>query len=125
MLSRKRAMEAEAAASEDRARPDRRAGQRLDKVFPVYLEGDRGGGLGIARNISGGGMFIETRQPYPLASQVRVTFPSAGGEMTAIGEVRYVCHLMGAGGETRATVRGMGVKFLYFEAKADELATLH
>jgi hypothetical protein len=109
---------------------ERRAATRLDKVFPVWLEGERGSGLGIARNISAGGMFIETRDPHPLGSQVRVAFPSRDGEMAAIAEVRYVCHLVGRApapaGESagaasghRAAVRGMGVRFLYFEAGAE------
>ena len=98
---------------------DRRSAPRLDKVFPVWLEGDRGGCFGIARNISEGGMFIETHDPLPLGSQVRVAFPAASGEMTAVAEVRYVCHLLGRladGAPTHAAVRGMGVRFLYFEA---------
>src|SRR6266508_4394418 len=97
---------------------DRRLAARLDKVFRVYLEGERGAGLGIARNISEGGMFVETRAPHPIGSQVRVTFPSDGGEMSAVGEVRYVCHLLGrtaAPDRGPLALRGMGVRFLYFE----------
>jgi len=107
---------------------DRRGGPRLDKVFPVYLESDRGPALGVARNISDGGMFVETRDPPPLASLVRVTFPSASGEMTAVAEVRYVCHLLGRladGAPTHGAVRGMGVRFLYFEASGAEPRVLH
>src|SRR5512137_3126552 len=74
---------------------ERRAADRLDKVFPVWLEGENGCGMGVARNISEGGMFVETGTPHPIGSQVRVTFPSHSGEMTAVAEVRYVCHLMG------------------------------
>jgi hypothetical protein len=97
---------------------ERREDPRLDKVFRVYLEGERGTGLGIARNISEGGMFIETRVPQPIGSQVRVTFPSDSGEMSAIAEVRYVCHLVGRtrAPERSSALRGMGVRFLYFEA---------
>ena len=108
--------------------PERRTAPRLDKIFPVWLEGDRGGGMGVARNISEGGLFVETRDPHPLGSQVRVTFPSQSGEMTAVGEVRYVCHLLGRAGNdalTHAAVHGMGVRFLYFEALPDGLATYH
>ena len=97
---------------------ERRAAPRLDKVFRVYLEGQRGVGLGIARNISEGGMFVETRVPQPIGSQVRITFPSDAGEMTAVAEVRYVCHLLGrapASDRGPLAQRGMGVKFLYFE----------
>lgn len=107
--------------------PDRRAAPRLDKIFPVWLEGERGGGLGVARNISEGGLFVETRDPQPLGTQVRVTFPSQSGEMTAVGEVRYVCHLLGRSASDALThaVHGMGVRFLYFEAIPDGLATYH
>lgn len=108
--------------------PERRSAARLDKIFPVWLEGDRGGALGVARNISQGGMFVETRTPQPLGSQVRVTFPSQCGEMTAVCEVRYVCHLLGrASGDAviHAAIHGMGVRFLYFEALPGGLATYH
>ncbi len=112
--------EASSSATERRAEP------RLDKVFPVWIEGDRGGALGVARNISDGGMFVETREPQPLGTQVRVTFPSQGGEMTAVAEVRYLCHLLGRDVvHSHAALRGMGVRFLYFEAAADELAVYH
>ena len=108
------------------AAPDRRVGPRLDKVFPVWIEGDRGGALGVARNISDGGMFVETQEPQPLGTQVRITFPSQSGEMSAIAEVRYVCHLLGRDFEdSHAALRGMGVRFLYFEAVADSQAVLH
>jgi len=103
---------------------ERRLAPRLDKVFRVYLEGERGMGLGIARNISEGGMFVETRAPQPIGSQVRITFPSDAGEMTCLAEVRYVCHLLGrtpASERGPLALRGMGVRFLYFEA--DEAAT--
>jgi hypothetical protein len=97
---------------------ERRSLPRLDKVFPVFLEGDRGEALGIARNISEGGLFVETRNPEALGSQVRITFPSQGGEMIAVAEVRYVCHLLGrlTNGDVRqGALRGMGVRFLYFD----------
>ena len=114
----------ETKASEDRATHDRREGARLDKVFPVYLDGERGVGMGIARNISPGGMFVETRAPQPIGSQVRVTFSAEGGEMTAVAEVRYVCHLLGRPGRDASgplALRGMGMRFLYFET-GEELA---
>jgi hypothetical protein len=104
--------------SEDHAKRERREGVRLDKVFPVYLDGVRGVGMGIARNISEGGMFVETRAPQPIGSQVRVTFPAEAGEMTAVAEVRYVCHLLGRAGSDGAgplALRGMGMRFMYFE----------
>lgn len=108
----------EAKPSGERASPERRVGARLDKVFPVYLEGERGLGMGIARNISPGGMFVETRAPQPIGSQVRVTFQAEAGDMIAVAEVRYVCHLLGRSGDEAGgplALRGMGMRFLYFE----------
>jgi hypothetical protein len=108
--------------------PERRTEARLDKVFRVYLEGDRGCGLGIARNISDGGLFVETRAPQPIGSQVRVTFPSEAGEMVAVTEVRYVCHLLGRGPRSGAgplALRGMGMRFLYFEVGSETPVAVH
>lgn len=106
---------------------ERRTAARLDKVFPVFVEGDKGGALGVARNISEGGMFVETRNPEPIGAQVRITFPSGAGEMTAVAEVRYVCHLLGLaeGVPRQAAIRGMGVRFLYFEAAGVAPPVLH
>ena len=107
---------------------ERRHAPRLDKVFRVYLEGERGMGLGIARNISEGGMFVETRAPQPIGSQVRITFPAESGEMSAIAEVRYVCHLLGrtpVANRGPLALRGMGVRFLYFEADAAVPSDVH
>ena len=107
---------------------ERRQAARLDKVFRVYLEGERGMGLGIARNISEGGMFVETRAPQPIGTQVRITFPSESGNMLAVAEVRYVCHLL-ARGQGRIpgplALRGMGLRFLYFEADEAAPADVH
>lgn len=107
---------------------ERRSTPRLDKVFPVFIEGERGGALGVARNISQGGMFVETRNPEPLGSHVRVSFPSHDGEMIAVAEVRFVCHLLGraaAGDERPAAVRGMGLRFLYFDADGAPPPVVH
>jgi hypothetical protein len=103
--------------------PERRATARLDKAFPVWLEGDRGVAHGIARNISPGGLFVETSVTQPIGSQVRVTFTSSDGDMTAVGEVRYVCALVGRPATASygpVALRGMGVRFLYFEAAGSE-----
>ncbi len=96
--------------------PERRppAG-RLDKAFPVFLEGDRGVAAGIGRNISDSGMFVETREPFPLGSRVRVTFtsPSGGAEMVLEGEVRYQCFINFTRADAvRAGMHGIGLKFV-------------
>jgi hypothetical protein len=107
---------------------ERRGEPRLDKVFRVYLEGDRGCGLGIARNISEGGMFVETRAPQPIGTQVKITFPSDSGDMIAVAEVRYVCHLLGRATSAERgplTMRGMGIRFLYFELEPEAALQVH
>ena len=107
---------------------ERRGAPRLDKVFRVYLEGDRGCGLGIARNISEGGMFVETRAPQPIGTQVKITFPSDSGDMVAVAEVRYVCHLLGRATVAERgplTMRGMGIRFLYFELEPEAALQVH
>ncbi len=86
---------------------DRRNAMRLDKVFRVYLE---------------------TRAPQPIGSQVRITFPADSGEMSAVAEVRYVCHLLGrtpVAERGPLALRGMGVRFLYFEADDVAPAEVH
>jgi PilZ domain-containing protein len=91
------------------------AAGRFDKAFPVFLEGDRGVASGVGRNITDSGMFVETREPYPLGTRVRVTFPSpaGGSEMTLEGEVRYQCFInFSRPDATRAGMRGIGLKFV-------------
>jgi uncharacterized protein (TIGR02266 family) len=96
---------------------ERRQTIRFDKAFPVYLAGEEGMTRGIARNLSEGGMFIETREPYRLGARVKVTFvsPDTSAEITLVGEVRYQCFLSYGGGDETAPgesqLRGMGVRF--------------
>jgi len=87
---------------------------RFEKAFPVFLEGDRGVASGIGRNITDSGMFIETREPFPLGTRVKVTFSSPhGAEMTLEGEVRYQCFINFVRADaTRAGMRGIGLKFV-------------
>jgi Tfp pilus assembly protein PilZ len=88
---------------------------KLDKAFPVYLEGERGIASGIGRNITDTGMFVETREPFPLGTRVRVTFsfPNGGAELTLEGEVRYQCYINFARADaTRSGMRGIGLKFV-------------
>lgn len=97
---------------------DRRTSSRFDKVFPVYLANDEGLARGIARNISEGGLFVETRETYPLGSRIRVTFADdeSRSELTVLAEVRYQCFLNYAGPPGRNAVRGMGLRFVEFES---------
>jgi hypothetical protein len=105
---------------------ERRSSSRFDKVFAVYLQGDNGLGRGIARNISDGGMFIETREPFPLGSTIWVTFTDegTGSELSAQAEVRFQCYLNYAGPPGANSVRGMGIRFVQFDAQPTEVGLL-
>lgn len=95
---------------------ERRSSSRFDKVFPVYLTSQQGICRGIARNISEGGMFIETRDPHPLGGQLTVSFTddNAGVELAVLGEVRFQCVLEYGGKAGISALRGMGVRFVEF-----------
>lgn len=113
---------------------ERRRAHRFDKAFPVYLVSDCGIWRGIARNISTGGMFIETRDPQPLGGRLRISFADdrTGVEITAHAEVRYQCVIEYGGPTGPAALRGMGVKFTGFDSgeeprpiPQEERAVLH
>ncbi len=104
---------------------NRRDEYRFDKVFSVHISGAWGSAFGIARNISEGGMFIETPDPYPLGSTMEVTFslPGSDTEMSAKAEVVHLCFLnrTPAGGQ-RELIIGMGVHFKrFFEERLQRL----
>ena len=94
------------------------AAHKFDKAFPVIIYSARGVSNGVGRNISAQGMFIETREPMPMGSEVRVVFGSKelGAEISALAEVRFQAFLnfAGSNGEQEG-MRGMGVRFLRFE----------
>jgi hypothetical protein len=97
---------------------ERRAARRLRLAFPVLLDGPFGMRRCIARDVSGRGLFVETNDPYPPGSDVRVTFalPDGSWEMTARCLVRHVMRFDAADG----TLRGVG---LSFEEIMDDVAT--
>jgi len=109
--------------------PDRRppAG-RLDKAFPVFLEGERGVAAGIGRNISDSGMFVETREPFPVGTRVKVTFAAqhGGSQMTLEAEVRYQCFIsLARPHSTRGGMRGIGLKFVAPQQQPRGRGTVH
>ena len=101
---------------------------RFDKAFPVWLDGERGVMSGVGRNITETGMFVETREPLPLGSRVRVTFagPSSPTELTLEAEVRYQCFInFSKDGGARAGMRGMGLRFVPGQKPGERKGTLH
>jgi hypothetical protein len=100
---------------------DRRRNLRFDKVFTVYLTNADGMTRGIGRNISGTGLFVETREPMPLGGRLRVTFCGEDGtEMTCLCEVRYqVAMAYGKGDGGAGHTRGMGLRIVAYETQED------
>lgn len=103
---------------------ERRRESRFDKAFPVYLSSPEGIFRGVARNISAGGMFIETREIQPLGGRVTVCFAdhASGVELSVLSEVRYQCVLEFGGRDGPSALRGMGVRFLGVDEEAEEQA---
>lgn len=102
---------------------ERRQSLRFDKVFTVYLTTSEGMTRGIGRNISGQGLFVETREPMPLGGRLKVTFSGEDGtEMTCLCEVRYQVALNYASPETaprNGGSRGVGLRIIAYETKED------
>jgi len=97
---------------------EKRAALRLDKVFHVLVESPHFGFMNcVARNISRGGVFLETRAPLPLGSPLRVyfAFPDGAAGISALGEVKNHYFLNYATGDGPATITGMGVRFTQFD----------
>lgn len=100
---------------------DKRINIRFDKLFPILVGSDIfGDTVGVARNISSGGMLIEMAQPLPLGSVVTIHFrctreDGTVDELVARAEVKHH-HILnfGAGGEASAA-RATGVRFLDFD----------
>ena len=103
---------------------EKREHLRFDKVFPVRLESILFGELsGIARNVSAGGMFIETPEPLPLGAKVRVCFlnPDETAEIVAVGEVKNHYFVNYAQQGVSRSVTGMAVRFTSFENEGQSI----
>jgi len=97
---------------------ERRQNYRFDKVFQVEISSAVFGSyMCVARNISAGGIFLETFDPLPLGSEVRVHFeiPDSNGEVVAVGEVKNHYYLNYHQDGAPRSLMGMGVRFKAFE----------
>jgi hypothetical protein len=115
---------------------EKRQHLRFDKVFPVRVESILFGDIScVARNVSAGGIFIETAEPLPLGARVRVCFlnPEETAEIVAIGEVKNHYFMNFSQNGTSRSVIGMAVRFTSFEEESqgilreclDRLRVLH
>ncbi len=103
---------------------EKRQHLRFDKVFPVRVESILFGQMScIARNVSAGGIFLETREPLPLGARVRVSFLNGdeSAEVVALGEVKnhYFINYVQAG--VTRTCTGMAVRFNEFENESRQI----
>lgn len=103
---------------------EKRQHLRFDKVFPVRVESILFGDAHcVARNVSAGGIFLETSDPLPLGARVRICFltPDESGEIAAVGEVKnhYFVNYVQEG--VSKSVTGMAVRFLAFEQEGDAI----
>ena len=105
-------------------RPQRRAHLRFDKVFSVQVDSPLfGEQTCVARNVSAGGMFVETADPLPLGSTVRVRFPvpDGSGDVVAMGEVKNHYFINYAHAGSSRSVAGMAMRFTGFESDSHEV----
>lgn len=107
---------------------EKRLSARFDKAFPVAVRSDsHGETCAVARNISAGGMMLESPEPLPLGTRVQVFFsmPDSHARIVARGEVKnhYFLNFAGPRGGTQA-LTGMGVRFTSFESDTDLLLGL-
>lgn len=104
---------------------EQRTNIRFDKVFDVWLSSEDFGEIGAtARNISAGGMLIETVSVPSLGSEVRIRFqiPDSDGSIVVRGEVKNHYVFNYAQGGVLRWARGIGVRFIEFLADgADQL----
>ncbi len=102
---------------------ERRTSHRFDKVFQVEISSEIFGSyVCVARNVSAGGIFLETFDPLPLGSEVRVHFeiPDSSGEVVAIGEVKNHYYLNYQQDGVPRSLMGMGVRFKGFEEDSEQ-----
>ncbi len=98
---------------------------RFDQLFAVSLEAPQHGAqIYVARNLSEGGMFLESREPLPLGCPVLIHFSIAedGVEIVARGEVKNHYYLNFADPSGPRSITGMGIRFVAFEAGGDLLS---
>ena len=112
------------AAAQEAQEGEKREHLRFDKVFPVRVESILFGDAAcVARNVSAGGIFLETREPLPLGSRIRICFltPDESAEIVALGEVKNHYFLNFHQGGVQKAVSGMAVRFLGFEAEGQHV----
>lgn len=103
-------------------RRDRRSWYRFTSLCPVRIYSAAfGESVCIARNVSAGGIFLETSEPLPIGSAVEVYFgaPSGATPVVARGEVKHH-YFLRYGLSPHEQLTGMGVRFSCFEPQEED-----
>jgi PilZ domain len=94
---------------------------RFDKLFSVVLASELYGDAHVvARNVSAGGMLVQTPDVLPLGAVVTVHFrmPDCEDEIVARAEVKHhLCLNFATAGDEPRSARAMGLRFLDFDTE--------
>ena len=99
---------------------EKRIHTRFDKAFVVVIGSELyGDSVGIARNVSAGGILVEMSYAPPLGTVVTVHFQytredEQRDELVARAEVKHHHYLNFTGGDEAASTRAIGLRFLEF-----------
>jgi PilZ domain len=100
---------------------DKRIHIRFDMLFPVVLASELFGDTTVvARNVSAGGMMVQSPEVLPLGAVVTVHFQIGDGDdaMVAQAEVKHhLCLNFAAPGAEPQSARAMGLRFLDFDTE--------
>jgi hypothetical protein len=98
---------------------EKRIHLRFDKIFAVVLGNELyGETVAVARNISAGGMLVQTPEVLPLGSVVTVHFQigDSDDEILARAEVKHhMCLNFASPDDEPRAARGMGLRFIDFD----------
>lgn len=106
---------------------EKRVHTRFDKAFTVLIGSELyGDTVGIARNVSSGGILVELSYAPPLGTVVTVHFQHVRGEdqvdeIVARAEVKHHHYLNFAGSGEAAATRAVGLRFLEFVDAGDRI----
>ncbi len=110
--------------SMDKSPSEKRQHLRFDKMFPVRVDSILFGEIPcVARNVSAGGIFLETHDPLPLGARIRVCFltPDQSAEVAAVGEVKNHYFMNYVHNGVTKSVAGMAVRFQSFEDESQHI----
>ncbi len=97
----------------------------LEIAVPVLIRAQGREQVGLARNISEGGMLLELPETLPIGSSVEVTIMGAKGSEDALesvllyGEVRHNLNWTYNRKEGKRTLRAVGIRFVGQKASSE------